>query len=531
MLSFAAQKRGLEFISDISPEVADDLVVLGDPGRVRQIITNLLTNSIKFTHQGFVKLSVAKESETDEKIEIRFMVQDTGIGIDEGTRKRLFQPFSQGDASTARKFGGTGLGLTICKSLLELMHGRMQLDSVINQGTTAYFWVPFNKTQETQPSNVVKVAALPDRLQSEMSVSCNSSEFDQMGTPPPTDLLAPAEFGKSPRRRGSIKQSSSQEDLAASERSKIHVLVVEDNPINQQIAIKTIKKLGFNVSAAWNGKEALEYLATAQSGEGRKPDIILMVSHPSDHIMPCLGANFVSKQDVQMPVIDGYKATHLLRHHSPYNAFVRDVPIVAMTASAIQGDQEKCKKAGMDDYLAKPVKAKMLERMLVRWSLNKRSGVTSALSSDVSVCSEGSDHCTNAGIPSVSVQSAGPEEMLALPTDYDADLDAARADLPTPRPKSSPPPIMAVNTPSPTEPPTEPSSPGKPQLRVRRVETDELAQASRDDKLFDAAGGPPSAVTPHGHTPLTEKGDSLTEANVEKFQREELRRRISSDQV
>lgn len=230
-----------------------------------------------------------------------------------------------------------------------------------------------------------------------------------------------------------------------------------------------------------------------------------------------------------MPVIDGYKATHLLRHHSPYNAFVRDVPIVAMTASAIQGDQEKCKKAGMDDYLAKPVKAKMLERMLVRWSLNKRNGSTSALSSDVSVCSEGSDHCTNAGIPSISVHGGGGEELLTLPTDYEAELDSARADLPTPRPKSSPPPTF--NTPSPTEPPTEPPSPGKPQLHIRRVETDELAQQSRDDKLFDAAGGLPSSVTPHGHTPLSEKGDSLTEANVEKFQREELRRRISSDQV
>lgn len=283
MLGFAAQKRGLEFISDISPDVADDLVVLGDPGRVRQIITNLLTNSIKFTHQGFVKLSVAKERETSETIEIRFMVQDTGIGIDEGTRKRLFQPFSQGDASTARKFGGTGLGLTICQSLLELMNGRMQLDSVINQGTTAYFWVPFNKTQETQPSNVVKVSTLPDRLQSEMSVSCNSSEFDQLGIPAPNDLLGtPAEPGKSPRRSQSLRQPASQEELAASERSKIHVLVVEDNPINQQIAIKTIKKLGFSVSASWNGKEALEYLVTAQNGQGLKPDIILMVTSSSD---------------------------------------------------------------------------------------------------------------------------------------------------------------------------------------------------------------------------------------------------------
>lgn len=231
-----------------------------------------------------------------------------------------------------------------------------------------------------------------------------------------------------------------------------------------------------------------------------------------------------------MPVIDGYKATHLLRHHSPYNAFVRDVPIVAMTASAIQGDQEKCKRAGMDDYLAKPVKAKMLERMLVRWSLSKRNGSISALSSDVSVCSEGSDHCTNTGIPSLSVHGTGEEETFTLPpANPEADLDSMRADLPTPRPKASPPP--AINTPSPTDPPTEPPSPGKPQLHIRRVETDELAQASRDDKLFDAAGGLPSAVTPHGHTPLTEKGDSLTQANVEKFQREELRRQISSDNV
>jgi CheY-like chemotaxis protein len=233
-----------------------------------------------------------------------------------------------------------------------------------------------------------------------------------------------------------------------------------------------------------------------------------------------------------MPVIDGYRATHLLRHHSPYNNFVRDVPIVAMTASAIQGDQEKCTRAGMDDYLAKPVKAKMLERMLVRWSINKRNGsMSSALSSNVSVCSEGSDHCTNTGIPSVSVHGADGEDMFHPARNEEADLDSMRADLPTPRPKMSPPPPPDAITPSPTEPPTEPASPGKSQLHIRRVETDELAQASRDDKLFDAAGGPPSAITPHGHTPLTEKGDSLTQANVEKFQREELRRRISEDKV
>lgn len=291
MMGFAAQRRGLEFISDVAPEVADDLVVLGDPGRIRQIITNLLTNSIKFTHQGFVKLSVAREKETQTTMELRFSVQDTGIGIEEEVQKRLFQPFSQGDASTARRFGGTGLGLTICKSLLELMHGKIQLESVVNQGTTASFWVTFNKPHDTQRTNLVNIQSLPDRLQSEMSVSCNSSEFDALGGAPlPGELLgSPLGKGIGARRKIAHMPSISQEDLAASERSKIHVLVVEDNAINQQIATKTIKKLGFQVSAAWNGKEALQYLIDAQGGRNRKPDIILM--------------------DVQMPVIDG-KSNH-----------------------------------------------------------------------------------------------------------------------------------------------------------------------------------------------------------------------------
>lgn len=281
MLSFAAQRKNLQFISDISPDIAHDLVVLGDPGRIRQIITNLLTNSIKFTHQGFVKLSVTRESETDDTIEVRFSVQDTGIGIDEVIRKRLFQPFSQGDASTARKFGGTGLGLTICKSLLELMHGRITLDSVVDQGTTATFWVPFNKPQNTQPANLVQIqAALPDRLQSEMSVSCNSSEFDALGTPPGEMLsLVGSTGGASPVEKGSKLRGAiipDEVELTKEQRENIHVLVVEDNAINQQIATKTIKKLGFNVSAVWNGREALDYLAGAKEGKNRKPEIILM---------------------------------------------------------------------------------------------------------------------------------------------------------------------------------------------------------------------------------------------------------------
>lgn len=251
-----------------------------------------------------------------------------------------------------------------------------------------------------------------------------------------------------------------------------------------------------------------------------------------------------------MPICDGYKATHLLRYHVPYKAYIRDVPIVAMTASAIQGDQEKCRKAGMDDYLAKPVRSKTLERMLVRWSVNKRTIPTPQLSSSgTSDCSDESDNCTNAGIPCVGVgeqeDGGGGEPAAATGTGLgiEADSEDSRSNLLTPRPKTSPQqPLFPLPDLRPAsmegEPSSQPQSPRKQppyegvQQQIRRVETDELAQQSRDEKLFDAAGAPsadrPMGVhTPLVHTPLIEKGDSLTEANVQKFQREELRRRKS----
>lgn len=385
MLGFAAERKDLNFFSDISPDIENDLVVMGDPGRVRQIITNLLTNSIKFTNHGHVKFSVEKGKETEHITEIKFVVEDTGIGIEEEVRKRLFQPFSQGDPSTARRFGGTGLGLTICKSLLDLMKGRMAMESTIGAGTVATFWIPFNRPQGPQGSGLVRIDPLPDRLQSEMSVSCNSSEYEQFLSTPPPD---PWDKGRVPWRHPSISSLSAmgspEDDLPVTQRANIHVLVVEDNAINQQIALRTIKKLGFQVTATWNGKEALDYLRAAHNGTKQKPDIILM--------------------DVQMPIIDGYKCTHLLRHHLPYKTFVQNVPIVAMTASAIQGDREKCKRAGMDDYLAKPVKSKTLERMLVRWSAKGRPATSPAeLAGGGSDCSEAGEQCANADIPGIGL--------------------------------------------------------------------------------------------------------------------------------
>lgn len=207
-----------------------------------------------------------------------------------------------------------------------------------------------------------------------------------------------------------------------------------------------------------------------------------------------------------------------------------------MTASAIQGDMEKCKKAGMDDYMAKPVKSKLLEGMLVRWSLQKRSAPTPQPSSEASECSHESDHCTNSGIPCVgledssepgghdvgqSVQHLHPVQhhgsRPSLSRSQGAEAGDSGSIILTPRPKASP----LAASPSPASPQQAPP--------VRRLESDELAQQGRDDKLIDAAGQPQPGLVPTLHTPLSEKGDSLTEANVLKFEREEeLRRRKMS---
>ncbi|KAF2723288.1 hypothetical protein K431DRAFT_325909 [Polychaeton citri CBS 116435] len=351
MLSFAAERKGLKYIDDI--QELRSWKVMGDPGRLRQVITNLLTNSIKFTSEGSVTMRVHIRNETQEMVEVLFIVEDTGIGIEEEVRRRLFKPFSQADSSTARRFGGTGLGLTISKNLVELMHGAIALESKLGVGTKASFWIPFHKApyQTSSGSPLVDIGAIPDRLQSDLSISRASSE--RSGPATPTTPGKPIHIRENSGLGTAVAPSLNEEaplDLSEAERKAINVLVVEDNPINQQIAMKTIKKLGFPVRAVWNGKEALEYLQSPSDSQPQ-PDVILM--------------------DVQMPIMDGYKATYNIRNSQRFMDMpdVRATPIVAMTASAIQGDKEKCEKSGMDDYLAKPVKKPNLEKMLVKWAI------------------------------------------------------------------------------------------------------------------------------------------------------------------
>lgn len=228
MLSFAAERKNLIFEFECNVGSEQDLIVMGDPGRVRQIITNLLTNSIKFTSEGRVKFSVLKERETSDIFEVKFVVEDTGIGIEEEVRKRLFQPFSQADSSTARRFGGTGLGLTISKNLVDLMHGRIMLESTLGQGTRAIFSIPFNKPQYHDGSaTLIDIGTLPDRLQSEMSVSCNSSEYEQVVGTLPAQSPLDTKRGK-PRSIRMTPPVPAKLELSKEDRASVNILLVED---------------------------------------------------------------------------------------------------------------------------------------------------------------------------------------------------------------------------------------------------------------------------------------------------------------
>jgi signal transduction histidine kinase/CheY-like chemotaxis protein len=268
------------------PEIAPLPELRGDAARLRQILLNLLINALKFTPQGGVTLRAAMLQKRSEKLWLRLEVSDSGIGIAPAVQERLFQPFTQADASTTRQFGGTGLGLAICKSLTERMGGRIGVESCEGAGSTFWVELPFERT-----------------------------------APAPTGLPAAA------------AGSDALPALSA------RVLVVEDNPVNQITTVEMLKRLGSSATVVANGAEAVAALKREAF------DIVLM--------------------DCSMPVMDGFAASAAIRALPVPPR--RHVPIIAMTANAMQGDRERCLAAGMDDYLAKPVRLEELRRMLARW--------------------------------------------------------------------------------------------------------------------------------------------------------------------
>jgi signal transduction histidine kinase/CheY-like chemotaxis protein len=312
-LSYTNVEKDLKTVEQL--ELDPDLVVFGDPVRLHQILMNLMSNAYKFTSRGSVTVRAKVDREDKDSITVTISVSDTGIGITEEQQKKLFLPFSQADSSTARSYGGTGLGLSICKAIIEnVLRGRIWLESTPGVGTTVYFKMPFKKAKQS-------IAGEPNG-----KTTPNGREADPMAIfTPPAEEAEKRPFTS----------------LAGIPREKITIAIAEDNPINAKIAINFVKKLGFQCKAYGDGQQAVDALGQA-SRDGNPFHLVLM--------------------DVQMPVLDGYNATREIRKHP--DPRVRDILIIAMTASAIRGDREKCLEAGMNNYLAKPVRADTLKQML-----------------------------------------------------------------------------------------------------------------------------------------------------------------------
>jgi CheY-like chemotaxis protein len=330
------QAKEKDLALNLNYDLPSDALFLGDPWRLRQILSNLIGNSLKFTEEGQVDLNVqCLVQESTNTSMVQFVIHDSGVGISEEAMKPLFKPFSQADSSTARMYGGTGLGLVICQQLVKLMGGHITLHSNPGEGTIATCNIPFLRYRGPT-SGLLTETSLPRRAQS-------SDEVERTATRP--------ESRRDPSHGTLGKKSTRSSMPSATSTTGGHILLVEDNPINRKVIALAIKKLGHKVSIVCDGQEALDYLCK-QSVQPR-PNAVLM--------------------DCMMPVVDGYEATRRIRGDKDmFDEHMRALPIIALTASAIKGDREKCWEAGMDDYLTKPAAKEELQRTLQRWIGLKR---------------------------------------------------------------------------------------------------------------------------------------------------------------
>ncbi len=294
-----ARRKGLELRWALAPDAIIDL--RGDPMRLRQILSNLVGNAIKFTPRGEVAIAVSTGPIDDDRVDVQFEVRDTGIGLEPEATKRIFESFHQADGSTTREYGGTGLGLAISKQLLDMMGGEIEIESTPGEGSTFRFRVSLGIRSEQgrasrHPAVRAPVSAFPEQV---------------------TETLA---------------------------RSRI--LVVEDHPVNQEVIRGMLEPTGCQIDLVGNGRDAIEIFSV------HRFDLILM--------------------DCQMPVLDGYATTRAIREIETEWGLERDgrparVPIIAITAHAMAGEQEKCLTAGMDDYLSKPFSQAQLRSAMARW--------------------------------------------------------------------------------------------------------------------------------------------------------------------
>ena len=314
LYAISASNKGIDLNLDIGDAVPE--MLLGDSHRLEQIICNLITNAIKFTKYGEVNISIRVIYETKNKIKLHFRVTDTGIGLTKEHIEKLFTAFTQADGSMTRKYGGTGLGLAISKQLVELMNGEIWVESEYGEGACFQFTIELDKAIDELKSSYLKY---PD-LQGERMLF-----VDQVAS----------------RREGmnnNVEELINYKIILADR----NILLVEDNEINQLVAKDILEEVGVNVSIASNGYEAINLTNI------HKFDVVLM--------------------DVQMPIMDGYEATKIIRKTYSNS----QLPIIAMTASALKGDRELSIKSGMNDYISKPIDSEVLFETLVKW-LNVKS--------------------------------------------------------------------------------------------------------------------------------------------------------------
>jgi len=320
-MAASASEKGLKTSYTIEQNVPR--FIKGDPTRLSQILINLLNNAVKFTEMGEVAVSVSSTHLKGGRHEFHFAVKDTGIGIPEDKMPRLFQSFSQVDASTARKYGGTGLGLAISKKLVEMMNGRMWVESEVGKGSTFHFTVQADSVlgDHAELSSRLRPKSVPD-----LSSSCSKPESSAENHP---------------------------ESYQMKTNTELSILLAEDNVVNQIVTKKMLGKLGYRADVAASGIEALKAL------ERKKYDVVFM--------------------DVQMPEMDGLEASREIRRRWPEGG----PRIIAVTASALKGDQEMCLAAGMDDYIAKPTRIEAIREALAGCS--KRMEVPGKLPQKMSI--------------------------------------------------------------------------------------------------------------------------------------------------
>jgi len=322
VFALQARAKGLEFVSSI-PSALNG-AALGDAGRLRQVLTNLLGNAIKFTDGGRIGVAAELLNETAESLKVRFNVHDTGIGIPREQQSRLFESFIQGDGSSTRKYGGTGLGLAISKQLVELLGGEIGVTSEPGRGSRFWFTAEFGKPAPAE----LPAPAAPKPVSK------------------PVTTVHAVNRPVIPKAKPQVPAEAPVAD------AKLRVLLAEDNEINQRITMRLLQKLGVDADTVVNGREAVEAL------EKRRYDLVLM--------------------DCQMPNMDGFEATAIVRTREGVK---QHTPICALTANAMEGDREKCLAAGMDDYISKPVGLDKLQRAVNRWVHRMEEPVGTGVSS------------------------------------------------------------------------------------------------------------------------------------------------------